>query len=456
MATTTLRPLLLIAPFWLGMLWVSGAAAQGLTALEARHLLARTSLGVTESTLNAFVGLPREEAVDRLLKGVRTEPVTTAPEWVDEPPPGRRRRESMSEEERTQFRRQVIERVVELKSWWYREMLATPSPLTERMTLFWSNHFTSSLEKVRWPPLLHRQNLLLRRLAFTDLRSLLREISRDPAMLVYLDNALNRRDAPNENYARELLELFTLGEGHYTEADIRETARAFTGWTLDRDTAEFEFRRRWHDRGRKTVLGRSGHLDGDDVIEIILAQPRTAEHITEKLWREFVSPEPQQAEVDRLAEVFSASDYEIRGLMRALLLSDHFWAQANRGTLVKSPVELLVGAVSELDLPLRDPRILVRAGRAMGQDLFAPPSVKGWPGGTAWLDSNTLLIRQQAMQRVAGAGERMASSTPLGQGQAEALQERLLPLPPVDGLSLAENRAGLLAKLLRDPVYQLK
>src|SRR6185503_10785129 len=218
-----------------------------------------------------------------------------------------RRLRTMSPEERKLAQREIVQRSFELQSWWLTELIATRAPLAEKMTLFWHNHFVSGLQKVRSPQLLYRQNVLLRKHALGNFGELLRAVSRDPAMLIYLDNASNRREQPNENFARELMELFTLGEGHYGEQDVKEAARAFTGWSVDPDTGEFLFRRPAHDDGVKTILGRTGSFDGSAVLDILLAQPQTAEFVAGKLWREFVSPVPDPVEVRRIARAFRES-----------------------------------------------------------------------------------------------------------------------------------------------------
>jgi uncharacterized protein (DUF1800 family) len=288
-------------------------------------------------------------------------------------------------------------------------MLVTRSPLTERMTLFWHNHFVSSQQKVRFARLMYQQNATLRANALGSFATLLHEASKDPAMLVYLDTAQSRKGQPNENFAREVMELFTLGEGQYSEADIKEAARAFTGWSLDRETGRYMFRPGAHDTGVKTVLGRSGAFDGDAVLDIILSKPQASEFITAKLWREFVSPAPDPVEVKRIAQIFRGRDYDIKAAMRALLMSDAFWAAGNRGTLVKSPVELVVGTLRQLGVAPGSamPFAVVAAG--MGQNLFSPPNVKGWPGGEAWINSSSLLARKQFLDRLARADDAPAA-----------------------------------------------
>jgi uncharacterized protein (DUF1800 family) len=268
------------------------------------------------------------------------------------------------------------------------------------MTLFWHNHFATSQQKVRAGQLMYRQNVLLRSEALGNFAVLLHSVAKDPAMLIYLDNAGSRRQAPNENFAREVMELFTLGEGHYSERDVKEAARAFTGWSLDRDTGEFTYRRSWHDSGEKTVLGTRGRLDGDEVLDILLGRPETAEFIAAKLWREFVSPHPDPEEVRRWAGVFRGSGYEIKPLVRAALTSEAFWSPANRASLIKSPVDLVVGTMRTFDIHPFDLRPAVFACAALGQNPFSPPNVKGWPGGEAWITSATLLGRKQWLERV--------------------------------------------------------
>jgi uncharacterized protein (DUF1800 family) len=384
--------LMFVVPF------VSQAAAIGYDG--ARHLLNRTGFGATDAEIARYATLERAEAVDRLLAGARSEASVAPPDFVDVPFEPYYRRRNMTAEERMASQRRLTRESFELRAWWLREMIETPSPLSERMTLFWHNHFATSQQKVRSVQLMYRQNTLLRRESLGNFATLLHAIGKDPAMLVYLDNAGNRRQAPNENFAREVMELFTLGEGNYTEHDVKEAARAFTGWSLDRETGEFTYRRIWHDYGEKTVLGRSGRLDGDDVIDTLLARPQTARFVAAKLWREFVSPTPDPAAVSRWADVFREARYEVKPLLRVALMSDAFWAEANRGALVKSPVELVVGTLRTFGIHPVDLRPAVFACAALGQNPFAPPNVKGWPGGDAWIDSATLLGRRQFVDRV--------------------------------------------------------
>jgi uncharacterized protein (DUF1800 family) len=218
--------------------------------------------------------------------------------------------------------------------------------------------------------------------------------------VIYLDSAVNRKGKPNENFAREVMELFTLGEGNYGENDIKEAARAFTGWGLDLQTGEFLFRPAQHDDGQKTVLGRTGNLGGEAVLDILLEQPKAAEYLVGKMWREFISPQPDPAEIKRIGALFRDSRYDVRTALKALLVSDAFYAPANRGTLIKSPVDLVVGTLRQFQFQTGDMLPFAFATSQLGQALFEPPNVKGWPGGEAWINSTTLLRRKAFLDRL--------------------------------------------------------
>ncbi len=482
------------------LVWACAAGAESTAARPsggalgreaARHLLNRTGFDAQPARIEALAQLSRRDAVESVLAATSTTARTAPPAWAGEFVSPRRARD-LTDAERKAFQRELREHALELKGWWVAEMLATPSPLTERMTLFWHNHFTSSLQKVRSGTLMYRQNVLLRRHALGNFAAMLKGVSRDPAMLVYLDSATNRRGQPNENFAREVMELFTLGEGHYTEADIREAARAFTGWSIDRDSGEFLWRPRAHDPGPKTVLGRTGEFQGDDVLDLLLARPETAEFVTAKLWKEFVSPEPDRQEVRRIAAAFRSSGYDIKTALRALLTSEAFFAEPNRGALVKSPVEFVVGTMRQFNVGYSDPLPLTLLLRTLGQDLFSPPNVKGWPGGDAWINSTTLLARRQFLERLFRVDEaRMTAQmksartkgAPGGPDGRErfmraaldirfsgaewfrqfdgapgggSLQQVVLPLPPAAALPSGGQGIELIRALTADPAYQLK
>jgi len=370
----------------------------------ARHLLNRTSFAANAADIELFAKLTREQAADRLIGWTSQPMLTRAPDWVNDYQSPRRLRNA-TEAERQAFQREQVQHGLELRGWWLTEMLVTPSPLTEKMVLFWHNHFVSSQQKVRSAVLMYRQNQLLRQNALGSYADLLHAVAKDPAMLIYLDGANSRRGQPNENFAREVMELFTLGEGRYTEQDIKEAARAFTGWSVDIDTGAYLYRPLAHDDGVKTVFGNSGNFDGDAVLDLILARPETSEFIVAKLWREFVSPVPDPKEVSRIARQFRDNRYNIKVALRGLLVSDAFYAPGHRAALVKSPVELVVGTLRQFRFETGDAVPFALATRQLGQDLFGPPNVKGWPGGDAWINSTSLLARKQFLERLFRAQE---------------------------------------------------
>ena len=279
-----------------------------------------------------------------------------------------------------------------LSTWWGERMLATGRPLEEKLTLFWHGHFATGNTKVRDTRMMFRQNSMLRSNANGNFADLLIGILRDPAMLVYLDNGENVKGHPNENFGRELLELFTLGVGNYTEQDIREGSRAFTGWT--NDVLEFEFDAEQHDFEEKTFLGQTGPFNGDDIIEIILEQPAAAEFVGGKLYKYFVRDEVDADVRSTLAATFRDANYELKPLLSRIFLSRDFYSPASYATKIKSPVHLVVSTYKKLgltELPTIPDFNRLTAG--LGQTLFNPPNVAGWAGGRTWVTPATLLER---------------------------------------------------------------
>ena len=381
---------------------------------DARHLLNRTGFGATPEEIAEFAKLDRAAAVNRIVASAQAEPKTAPPYWTDEPVGGLFTLRLMSlkgmrgedvklerEAIKRQQERQQKNRVSELKAWWWNEMIRTKSPVTERMVLFWHNHFTSEVDTVKSPELMYQQNALLREHALGNFGDLLLKATIDAAMIVYLDNNSNTKGSPNENYAREVMELFTLGEGRgYTEDDIKEAARAFTGWRVNDISKKFVFERNKHDAGEKTILGQTGRFTGEDVVRILLEHKGTSNFVTEKMWKAFVCEEPDQAEVKRIASKFLDSKYEIQVLLRELLLSDAFWAPVNRGNMIKSPADLVVGSCRMFETHPAQSFEISAFGKLLGQDLFAPPDVAGWKGGRYWIDANTLITRHQLSRLV--------------------------------------------------------
>ncbi len=292
-----------------------------------------------------------------------------------------------------QRRQEENELVSDLRYWWLKRMADGPRPLQEKLTLFWHGHFATSFEKVRSPYNLWQQNEIFRKYATAPFFDLLCAVSKDPAMLIYLDGATSKKDHPNENFAREVMELFTLGEGHYTEKDIQESARAYTGWTLAPGRQAFRYAPQNHDDGEKVFLGRRGNFTGEDCLEIIAAQRQTSVFIAQKLWRFFVQDPAPQEHVDALAEVLASNQMDLKETMRTLLRSEAFYSPDVIRGQVKSPVQWLVSAVRELQSPMPTLPMAIVMLNVLGQDLFQPPNVKGWDGNYAWITTSSLLNR---------------------------------------------------------------
>lgn len=315
--------------------------------------------------------------------------------------------------------------IADLQVWWLNRMVQTDRPLQEKMTLFWHGHFATAYSKVNSARLMFQQNQLFRRHAVGNFRDLTLAVSKDPAMIWYLDNNTNRKGHPNENYARELMELFTLGIGHYTEQDVREGARAFTGWTFNRLTGQFVFLPRQHDDGIKTFLGRTGNFNGDDIVNILMEQPSCAPFICTKLFKYFIHENPTPDEVRPFAEVFRRSNYEIKPVLEAMFRSKVFYSPKAMWSKVKSPTEFVVSAVRSTgaQVPVR---FLPAAMRSMNQELFNPPSVKGWDGGLTWINTTTLMTRFNFAMQLARLNE---ENQPLLASLEQQMADRQLKEP---------------------------
>lgn len=366
----------------------------------AAHLLNRAGFGGTPEDIQKLADLGLEKAVLYLINYSQIPDTTENPDWA-KPDPERSQRlmtmrsadadtRKMMQQEQQRTQRQ---RSVELKHWWLSRMATGPRPLQEKMTLFWHGHFATSEQKVRDAYLMWKQNELFREHATGNWLQLLTAMAKDPAMLLWLDQAQSRKEHPNENFAREVMELFTLGEGHYTEKDVTEGARALTGWGYDNMDQQFVQRPRIHDDGEKTFLGRTGNLTGDDVLQQIVAQPQAARFITAKLWNYFAGEPASEPLVTALADTFRRSGMNFKPLLATMFYSEEFYADSVVRNQVKSPVQWLVNSVRVLERDLPAPIICFGLTRSLGQDLFAPPNVKGWDGGLSWINTSNLLAR---------------------------------------------------------------
>ncbi len=360
---------------------------------EAAHLLRRTLIGprLEEIELAAERGL--SATVQDMMVPRRVSPPG---EWVHEPVVPFH---ELSDSERLAAIRLYLERQTQLRLWWVDQIVESEPDLLEMMTLFWHDHFATGMESVFIPQSMYRQHELIRKHAFGNFRSLLHEMAIDPAMLMWLDGRRNTVVEPNENFSRELLELFTMGEGAgYTQQDVAEGARACTGWATDGLRAAFF--RRSHDDGLKTILGQTGPWDIHDFIDIILEQPQTAEHIAGKLYRWFVHREPAPDDVRELAEVFRSNDYEIAPVLQVILSSDQFYDVDVRGAQVKSGVDIYAGLLRTFHVSGYSSQLsthalfVIRQMQDFDQLLFDPPTVAGWPGHLDWINTQTLPLRK--------------------------------------------------------------
>jgi len=351
-------------------------AADPWDARKVGHLYRRAGFGATPAELAAGVADGPDATLARILDGqpeaadfARTSEFMAGERSMPAGAPGNR-----------------------LAAWWLDRMLKTAHPLREKLTLFWHNHFATSHAKVQNARLMLGQYRLLHRHALGSFRDLLVGVGTDPAMLVWLDTTQSVKGKPNENYARELMELFSLGIGHYTEADIREAARAFTGYEIDKGAGALNARK--HDATDKTVFGKTGPFKGDDIARLCLDRPACSRFIAGKLYRFLVSEagDPPAALLDPLAAQYRASGFDTGKLVATILRSNHFFSPAAYRAKIKSPVEFAAGIVRGLD-GTPGPLPLAEGLEALGQLPFAPPSVKGWDGGPAWLNAQTLLAR---------------------------------------------------------------
>ncbi len=384
------------------------------TIFEAAHLLNRAGFGGDPAKIKSFHALGRSGAVEALISPNEPLDAYPLPAWAT-PEQARidmkARREQIrsikqatreqSPEEAEKNQREALKEVrqenrqqaLEGQAWWFQRMLKTEAPLREKMTLFWHDHFATSIQKVKQPALLIQQNELFRHNALGSFKNLTQAILVDPAMMLYLDTQSSKKNQPNENFAREVMELFTLGESNYTEQDIHEAARAFTGYYLNQSTAKVTHNKRQWDPTEKTVFGKTGRFTGKDVIQLIFEKPEAARFMAKKIWEFFVYEKPSATALNALTGIFQKADYRIGPLLREIFLSREFYAEATLRSQIKSPVQYLVELLKQLEIsepPLGFP---ITAQLQLGQVLFMPPNVAGWDWGQAWINTNTLLTR---------------------------------------------------------------
>lgn len=422
-----------IDPEWAWSPYEPDAATPWTRSLAA-HLYRRATFGATRQQLDEAVAQSPAEVVRQLF----AEPDAAGFEQASEQLAGAMLATGKPEN---------------LAPWWLYRMLNSPTPLREKLTLFWHGHFATGAEKVNDAQDMFAQNELLRKYAWGDFAQMVQEISRNPAMLIYLDSVTNRKAHPNENYARELMELFCLGEGNYSEADVQQVARCFTGWEVRRH--QFRFNRYQHDGGEKQFLGSRGEFGGEDAVRVVLEQDAAPRFIVRKLFRYFVCDEPEapDALLQPLADQFRADGLNIGPTIERMLGSRLFFSPAAQGRKIRSPVELGVGLLASLE-GTTNLQWLATQLAELGQSVFYPPNVKGWDGGRTWINSATLIARANlvlglvAQENTRFAGGRLGEwAGNSGAANPEAFVDLLAML--LVSVPLAEGVRGELLEIAR-------
>ncbi len=367
--------------------------------LKNQHLLWRAAFGPMAENVNELPDVSPKDLYQLLLKTSAKKPehLDVARNSFDGLVKGVQdigNMEKLSKDEKKMLRKQSVEDLKSLNLTWLGQMINSEAQLREKMSLFWHGHFACRVVNIFF-----QQELLnvIRENALGNFGDLLKEVSKSPAMLSFLNNQQNKKQHPNENFAREVMELFTMGRGNYTENDIKEGARAFTGWGFNLK-GEFVDRPFLHDTGKKTFLGKTGNFDGDDIINMLLEQKQTAKYITKKVYRYFVNDTPDDSKIESLSDRFYESGYDIKKLLADIFTSDWFYTDKNVGNRIKSPIELLAGIRRLIPMELVQPEAQLLFQRALGQILFYPPNVAGWPGGKNWIDSSALMLRMRIPQ----------------------------------------------------------
>ena len=348
-----------------------------------------------------------------------------------------------------------------LQKWWIRRMISSEEPFREVLTLFWHNHFTTSFKAVKDLNLLFQQNELWREKALGSFGELARSAIYDPALGLYLDLPKSKKNKPNENLARELFELFTLGIGNYSEKDIKEASRALTGFRYNRLKDIYIFNEKLHDGSNKVIFGKQGNFDPEDLIDIILKKSETSRFIVKKIWKEFVHPNITKKELDYFSNIFKNNNYDIRKLFLSIFTSDSFYEMKNRGALVKSPIHFILSYYSFLNEKGIRPKsfninVIMRMSKKMGMELFNPPNVRGWTGYTSWINTNTLLQRKALVRRFWKYRILRNSNIPFRKERfVKKVANIYLPLPPIIDLGKGAKSKKVF-NLLSGPIFQLR
>jgi len=414
--------------------------------VRVAHLLRRSGFGATKAELDHFAAMGQTAATEAILNYSKTSNAALESQLPTIDLGGTPQPTAAA-----------------IQAWWLQRMAQSARPLEEKMTLFWHGLLTSGLDKAG-PAQLFTQNQLFRGMALGNFDDLLKAVSKDPAMMVYLDTETNRKGKPNENYARELMELFTTGIGHYTEDDVRESARSFTGWTLQggkqlRYASASQLVPRLHDAGVKTFMGKTGTFTGDDIVEMLVPLRATAVRLSTRLFSFFAYPNPDQEIVNHLADTFQKAHYNVGAVVRQIFTMDAFYSDQAYRALVKSPAELVAQTLKATGANARGYTAAAAAMAPMGQVLFYPPNVAGWPGGSSWINSSTLLNRINFANAAAQRSQASMTAQTLAQLSDTLVDANVSPTTR-DGLEAfaaahSADQAGLLFMVLATPEFQL-
>lgn len=369
--------------------------------LKNQHLLWRAAFGPMAENAESLDTISPKKLWELLIKTSEKAPgkMNVSQNLIDTYFTGAKEMDAMKKPELTREQRKEIqdmsrEALKKLNIEWIDKMVNSESQLREKMSLFWHGHFACRVNNSYFQQeLLH----VIRENALGNFKDMLMAVSKSPAMIQFLNNQQNRKQHPNENFAREVMELFTMGRGNYTENDVKETARAFTGWGFN-PRGEFVFRPNQHDNGDKTVLGKTGNFNGDDIINLLTEQKQTAKFITKKIYKYFVNDTVDDTKVEWLSNRFYQNGYGIKKLLEDIYTSSWFYDEKNIGTKIKSPIELLAGIRRLLPMQMENDQSQLLFQRTLGQVLFFPPNVAGWPGGKSWIDSSSLMLRLRIPQ----------------------------------------------------------
>ncbi len=369
--------------------------------LKNQHLLWRAAFGPMAENAASLDTISQKELWQLLVNTSDKKPerINVSQDLIDLYFSGNEgmQRKDLTREQRKEIQEKSREALKNLNLRWLDIFINSEAQLREKMSLFWHGHFACRVNNSYF-----QQELLqvIRENSLGNFKDLLMSVSKSPAMLQFLNNQQNRKQHPNENFAREVMELFTMGRGNYSENDVKEAARAFTGWGFNQQGG-FVFRRNQHDEGSKTVLGKAGNFNGEDIISLLTEQKQTAVFIAKKAYRYFVNENVDESKVAWLGDRFYKSGYDIKKLMEDIFTSSWFYDEKNIGTKIKSPVELLCGIRRLLPMQLENDQSQLLFERALGQVLFFPPNVAGWPGGKNWIDSSSLMLRLRIPQILA-------------------------------------------------------